>query len=349
MFIRTIFPMSKTAFLIVTFLSSSCLTYSQSPPAAPFYLIGCEDKCDNEIVSAFSNNGTNFSWAPAWKPDASLNCMHDHTLLYYNDKVHKPYWLCACSAATNHGSAVDDDSFGLARSDDLLHWTQLPSVAPAGIKNKILETWSPYLFQDPADGSVYAFVAIGTDVDWKGIGYMKCLDPGTWTRWTEWKPFSPLQHQNIGKYNGPAVYYLNGKYWFFFDDYSHQNGYPSAEAYITSSSGLLSGYGAPTYIPSLNSVLPLDDNFLKKEFKQYRYEGMSLVRMNAPVWRIYVQAIGKVNGLALGDIMGFIESDDNMKTWGAFQLLRDSNSNVALFRASHVYRLEDVMTGSPSK
>jgi len=338
--------MPKLAFTILALLAALAPWRAQAQqPDAPLLLIGCEDGRDNEILTASSQDGIDFSSGPAWKPDPSLRCMRDHSLIYYNDKLHKPYWLCACTAATAataQGTAVKDDTFALAKSDDLSHWTLLPPVAPGGIKNKITRTWGPYLFQDPADGAIYVFVTLSTDDDWKGIGYMKCLDPGTWTRWTDWKTFSPLQHQKIGRYNGQAAYYFGGKYWFFFDDYSGANGYPSAEAYITSPTSLLSGYGPPTYIPSFNSILSLDHNYLEEPLKQYRYEGMSLIWMHDNVWRIYDQAIGKVSGVPRNDIMGFIQSDDNLQTWGPFHFLRDAGHKDAIFSASHVYRLDNL-------
>jgi hypothetical protein len=326
---------------MLAFLAALALCGAQAQQAgAPFLLIGCEDGHDDEILTAFSRDGIAFSSNPAWKPGGSLRFMRDQSLIYYTDKLHKPYWLCACSAATALGSAVKDDTFALATSDDLIHWTLLQPIAPGGIKGAITRAWSPYLFQDPADGAVYVFVTISTEHDWMGIGYMKCLNPGAWTRWTDWQSFAPLQHQELGRYNGAAVYHFGGKYRFFFDDYSGRNGYPSAEAYITSPTSLLSGYGPPTYIHSFNSALSLDHNFLTEPLKDYRYEGMSLVWMRDGVWRIYDQAIGKVNGIPRNDIIGFVESEDNLRTWGAFHVLRGTGNNDAIFSASHVYRLD---------
>jgi len=311
-------------------------------------MIGSEDKCDNEILTTVSPDGDDFSSianSSPWKPASDLRCMRDHSLIYYNDKVHKPYWLCAYTAEYHQRPAIKGDAFGLAKSGDLIHWTQFSPVAPSGIKEKVLHAWSPYLFQDPADGAIYVLITIGTTVDWKGIGYIKCTDPGTWKHWTDWTPFQHLAH-NAGEYNGAAIYYLHGKYWFFYDDASRQNGYQAAEAYITSTTGFLSGYGQPTYIPSLNSTLSIDDHFNKKPPKQYRYEGMSLVWISGSIWRLYVQEIGHLNGVYINDIMGFVESDDNIATWGPFQFLGDSTSNVGPFTASHVYRL-DTLKQSP--
>jgi hypothetical protein len=348
--------MPKLSLIIVVFLAAVVHARAQPAlPTDPFLLIGCEGHDDNEIITASSKNGIDFTpLGPAWKSDASpvrSKFMRDHSLLYYKDKTGNPYWLCAYSTEFHEGSNIRVDAFGLAKSDDLVHWTQLGPVVPGGFKNRILHVWGPYLFQDPRDGAIHVFVLVDTDAGWAGIGSMKCLDPGTWAQWTDWKPFEPIQH-NSGKYrsdpvlNGAAVYYLGGKYWVFYDDATGRNGYPTAEAYITSSSGLFSGYGAPTYIPSLNSTLGLDQNFLTTQPKQFRYEGMSLVWVRGATWRIYVQAIGKVGALVLPDIIGFVQSDDNMETWGGFTLLGDAKSNLADYCASHVYRI-DTLTAKP--
>lgn len=338
--------MSKFSLVILAVLAAVIHCRAQPTLATnPILLIGCEGHDDNEIITATSRNGTDFTpLAPAWKPDPSVKFVRDHTLFYYDDKTQKPYWLCAHSTAFNEDSELRGDAFGLERSDDLVHWTQVAHVVPGGFKNKILHAWGPYLFQDPHDGSIYAFLLVGTDKGWAGLGYMKCLDPGTWKQWTDWQLFTPIQgdpkYRGDPVLNGAAVYYLNGKYWVFFDDATGRNGYPTAEAYIISSTGLFSGYSAPMYIPSLNSSLSLDQNFLKTDAKQFRYEGMSLVWLHGPVWRIYTQAIGRVKNLVLPDNMGFVESNDKMQTWGPFQLLGDANSKIADYAASHVYRLD---------
>jgi len=340
--------------LLLASLLAFSTAYSQSPPTISstnptFLMIGSEVPCDDEILATVSPDGDDFSPignAPAWKPSPNVRCIRDHTLLHYSDKTHKPYWLCAYTTEFQQGSATIADTFGLAKSDDLIHWTPVTPVAPGCFNEKVLHAWSPYLFQDPADGAVYVFVTICTTSGWKGIGSMKCNDPGTWKDWTDWKVFPPLQ-RNAGEYNGAAAYFLNGRYWFFFDDASRDNGYAAAEAYMVSPTNLFSGYSRPTYIPSLNSTLSIDDKFNHKPAKQYRYEGMSLVWMHGPVWRIYVQEIGKVSGVYINDQMGFVQSDDNMQTWGPYQFVGDAKSNIGDFTAAHVYRIDPDRGVSP--
>jgi len=45
--------------------------------------------------------------------------------------------------------------------------------------------------------------------------------------------------------------------------------------------------------------------------------------------------------------MGFVQSDDNMQTWGPYQFVGDAKSNIGDFTAAHVYRIDPDRGVSP--
>ena len=200
-------------------------------------------------------------------------------------------------------------TFGLARSSDLVHWTAtsvtLTGPAMIGTPNN---TWAPEWFVD--NGRYFVLVRsaqqstppfLFPNYAPPGIGYMECLDPGTWTSWTD---FTPMKDLEPTYENDPFIIKVGGTYHLFTDHFSYPGG--PAILHRQSTEGPFSGYGpavniatnfanAPAYIASgLNRSSP--------------WEGQFVLPLGGNRYRLYFQAVWH-------DASFCIESRNGMQSW----------------------------------
>ena len=200
-------------------------------------------------------------------------------------------------------------TFGLARSSELVHWTatNVTLTGPA-MTNTPNNTWAPEWFVDNARYFVLVRSAqqstppfIFPNYAAPGIGYVECLDPGTWTDWTEFTPLADLEPTYE---NDPFIIKVGGTYHLFTDHFNHPGG--PAILHRQSTEGPFSGYGpavniatnfanAPAYIASgLNRSSP--------------WEGQFVLPLGGNRYRLYFQAVWH-------DASFCIESRDGMQSW----------------------------------
>lgn len=200
-------------------------------------------------------------------------------------------------------------TFGLARSGDLVHWTatNVTLTGPA-MTNTPNNTWAPEWFVD--NGRYFVLVRsaqrstppfLFQNYASPGIGYLECLDPGTWTNWTD---FAPLNDLEPTYENDPFIIKVGGTYHLFTDHFSYPGG--PAILHRQSTEGPFSGYGpavniatnfaaAPAYVASgLNPSSP--------------WEGQFVLPLGGNRYRLYFQAVWH-------DASFCIESRDGMQSW----------------------------------
>ncbi len=182
--------------------------------------------------------------------------------------------------------------FGMAKSTNLLDWTQLPNVTPTGFSGSVNNIWAPEWLVD--NGRYYLVFRISTVAGnfygTPGMGYTECLDPGTWSSWTPWQSLGGIP----SNWNDVCIVKSGSTYHLFAN-----NG--SGDIVHATSQQPFSGYGAGTIIstpwrtaigPTYNAV-----------------EGPNAVALGGDRFRIYFQHL-------YTDIGYYAESSDNMATWG---------------------------------
>ena len=198
-------------------------------------------------------------------------------------------------------------TFGFARSTNLMDWTATnvklkgPLLANA-IPNNV---WAPEWFVD--NDRYFVIVRLSTTAGntygAPGIGYLECLDPGTWTNWTD---FKSLPDPSPTVENDPFIIKVNDTY-HLFTDYSHF-GRPGNHAILhrQSTSGPFSGYGPPTNIATNFTQASA---FISSGIRpDTAWEGQFILPLGEDRYRLFFQA-------ALRDMSFSIDSTNGMQTW----------------------------------
>jgi len=262
---------------------------------------------DREKLSvAFSTDG--LSWRRLFKKPTLTNFSRDASVINRGNE-----YITVYTDAFNNTNAT----FGLSRSTNLVHWTPTNIVLTgSAMSNAPNNTWAPEWF---VDGDRYYVIVRSSQKNTgftnfpnyapPGIGYLECLDPGTWTNWTAFTPMTDLEPTYE---NDPFIIKTGDTYHLFTDHFN----YPSGPAILhrKSTQGPFFGYGpavniatgfanAGAYIVSgLNRSSP--------------WEGQFVLPLGGGRYRLYFQAVWH-------DASFCIESNDGMQTWnlGSMQWL----------------------------
>jgi hypothetical protein len=136
-----------------------------------------------------------------------------------------------------------------------------------------------------------------------GIGWLECLDPGTWTNWS---PFTPLPDLEPTYENDPFIIKLGSTYHLFTDHWRYGQSQQRAILHRQSTAGPFAGYGAPVNIASNFKTAPA--YVASGLSSDSAWEGQFVLPLGSDRYRLYFQA-------AISDASFAIESSDSMQTW----------------------------------
>ena len=277
----------------------------------------------DRLSVAFSTDGLNWQRLFA-KPTLTIFSRDASAIRFGND------YVTVYTEAFNSTNAT----FGLARSTDLVNWTPA-SVALTGpaMSNTPNNTWAPEWFVDRdryfimvRSGQVNSNYTKFPNYAPPGIGWLECLDPGTWTNWTDFQPINDLEQANE---NDPFLIKVGSTYHLFTDNQFHQTG--PAILHRQSTNGPFTGYGppvniainfanAPAYVASgLNRASP--------------WEGQYVVPLGGNRYRLYFQAMWFDASFA-------IESADGMQSWDTNSMQRLTYDGKPAFGHGSVMTIE---------
>ena len=230
---------------VLSFFSCSALSHSsillrtstgRGPSTPPeFY---------EKLAVGLSTNG--FDWQWLYTKPTSQSFSRDASVIR-----HEGQFVTVFTDSFNSTNAT----FGLATSPDLINWntTNVHLTGPA-MSNTPNNTWAPEWFVD--DGRYYVLVRSsqrsGTFTNYPnygppGIGWLECLDPGTWT---DWSHFTPLADLEPTYENDPFILRVDDTYHLFTDHWRYGSPIRRAILHRQSTNGPFAGYGAPVNIAS---------------------------------------------------------------------------------------------------
>jgi hypothetical protein len=210
----------------------------------------------------------------------------------------------------------ESGTFGLARSTDLVNWTsQRVTLTGPAMSNTPNNTWAPEWF---VDGDRYfvmvrssqkntGFTGNGNYAP-PGIGWLECLDPGTWTNWS---PFTPLPDLEPTYENDPFILKVGGVYHLFTDHYAYPGG--AAILHRRSTEGPFTGYGPPVNIATNFAKAPA---YIASTFSTISpWEGQFVLPLGGNRYRLYFQAVWYDASFA-------VESHDGLESWDMSSMQR---------------------------
>lgn len=213
---------------------------------------------------------------------------------------HQPTSRWVCFSTDAFGGTK---SFQVATSPDLRTWTVItvPLVGPltAGTANN---TWLNHHFID--NGNYYALARLsttaGNNYGAPGCGYTRCLNPGTWTQWTNWTPFDSTVRVDA---NEMCIIKKGDLYHMFSLPGTHLNltppGLPNFyDIHVQTSTQPFGGYSAPVNVTAS----------ARAELGTFFIEGCDIVHIKGDHYRLYFQE--GVNNEAWA-----WDSYDGMQTW----------------------------------
>jgi hypothetical protein len=183
-------------------------------------------------------------------------------------------------------------TFGVAVSSNLVNWSQIATPKAVNtnlITNGINNTWAPEWFVEA--GSYYVVVRVSLTTNGipserdtlraPGHGYMQCLDPGTWTNWTEFQPIGGFTNANA---NDVAIAKFGDTYHLFYTDQGDLMVRRSTE-------GPVGGYGAASNISStFEDIVDAGEKaFGSFVYRPFPFEGPFVVHLGGNDYRLYFQ------------------------------------------------------------
>ena len=261
------------------------------------------------IVSAISFDGINweatrnYTIFPVFSRDAS-------TIWYSNTTTTN--WVSIYTAAFNS----TNKTFGIATSTNLLSWqtnfsVTLTGTNTAGTGNNV---WAPEWFVDGTN--YYALVRLsttaGNNYGAPGVGWMRALNPGTWTSWSEWTPFDSTVRVDANDF---YIVKKGSLYWLFSHGGTHMSGQQPAGSNVINNITLqYSTNPFGNYSPLVEITEPLR-SIIRPGIGSAFFEGPSVVNIEGSRWRLYFQD-------GLDNTAWAIDSYDDFATWNTNSLRR---------------------------
>jgi len=203
----------------------------------------------------------------------------------------------------------ESGTFGLARSTDLVNWnSQRVTLTGPAMSNTPNNTWAPEWFIDGDRCFVLVrsgqkntgFTGNGNYAP-PGIGWLECLDPGTWTNWTD---FTPLEDLEPTYENDPFIIRVGATYHLFTDHFTYPGG--PAILHRHSNEGPFTGYSPPVNIAANFANTPA---YIASGLNRSSpWEGQFVLPLGGNRYRLYFQAMWH-------DASFCIESHDGMQSW----------------------------------
>jgi hypothetical protein len=233
------------------------------------------------------------TWYPVQDGFSFGDFCRDASPIFYNGE-----WVTVYTCAFNSDRA----EFGLARSANLSTWTPYrvsvlgPEITPYTPNN----TWAPEWFVD--NGNYYVFLrqscTPGQNYGAPGQGFMRCLNPGAWTQWTNFALTSGLSVAA----NDPYIIKRNNTYHLFICS-DNTGGADARDIVMRTSNSPFSGWSSTAV--NLTSAMRAA---LYPGNQSAFFEGPSVVQMEGDWYRAFVND-GLIN------FQYAIDSFDGMTTW----------------------------------
>ena len=257
------------------------------------------------IVSALSWDGIawqstrNFTIFPVFSRDAST--------IWYSNR-----WVSVYTDAFNS----TNKTFGIATSTNLLSWQTNFSVTLTGTNTDgtARNVWAPEWFVDGTNYYVMVRLSVSTNNNYgaPGVGWMRALDPGTWTNWTEWTRFDSSVRIDANDF---YIVKNNGLYWLFSHGGTHLSGSQPAGSNVVNNITLqYSTNPFSNYSPLVELTEPLRSIIQPGNGSAF-FEGPSVVNIEGSRWRLYFQD-------GLDNTAWAIDSFDDFATWNTNSLRR---------------------------
>ena len=257
------------------------------------------------IVSAISFDGINweatrnYTIFPVFSRDAST--------IWYSNKLVSIYTDAFNST---------NKTFGIATSTNLLSWqtnfsATLTGPNTVGTGNNV---WAPEWFVDGTN--YYALVRLsttaGNNYGAPGVGWMRALNPGTWTSWSDWTPFDSTVRVDANDF---YIVKKGNLYWLFSHGGTHLGGKQPAGSNVVNNITLqYSTNPFGNYSPLVEITEPLRQ-IIRPGGTSAFFEGPSVVNIEGSRWRLYFQD-------GIDNTAWAIDSYDDFATWNTNSLRR---------------------------
>lgn len=250
------------------------------------------------IVSAVSEDG--IKWNSLSRNVNFPSFSRDASTIWYNNQ-----WV---SVYTNAFTSTGKN-FGIATSTNLTSWVtgapvSLTGSATTGVANNV---WAPEWFID--NNEYYVLVRLsttsGNNYGAPGVGYVKSLNPGTWTSWGPWTPFDSSVRIDANDF---YIVKKDNLYWLFSHGGTHLGGkQPSGLSIINNitlqySATPFSGYS------SLVEITEPFRNIIRPGNSSAFFEGPSVINIDGSHWRLYFQD-------GLNNSLWSVDSFDDFQSW----------------------------------
>jgi hypothetical protein len=255
----------------------------------------------HKLSLAISTNG--FDWQRLHGTPTLTNFSRDASILRHGNEFVVVY-SDEFELGQQFGYSTNG-TFGLARSTDLINWTatHIKLTGPLLENATPNNTWAPEWYVE--DGRHYVLVRLSTTLSNNygppGIGYLECLDPGTWTNWSDFTVLPGLGENE----NDPFVLKVGSTYHLFTDD-----GGPGRSGHILhrqSTTSAFAGYGEPTAISTnFRQAAALTNS--SAWWSITPFEGQFVLPLGGDRYRLYFQATWWDHCFA-------IESTNGMASW----------------------------------
>jgi len=279
------------------------------PLSTPIFLrTSSKDTSSNNtggIVSALSLDGVHWSATrnhtifPVFSRDAST--------IWHSNR-----WVSVYTDAFNS----TNKTFGIATSTNLLSWQTNFSVTLTGTNTTgtARNVWAPEWFVDGTNYYVLVRLSISTNNNYAppGVGWMRALDPGTWTNWTEWTPFDATVRTDANDF---YIVKKDNLYWLFSHGGTHFSQFtPAGSNAVKNITLQYSTNPFGNYSPMVEITEPLLE-IIRPGNSSAFFEGPSVVNIEGSRWRLYFQD-------GLDNTTWCIDSFDDFSTWNTNTLRR---------------------------
>jgi hypothetical protein len=250
------------------------------------------------IVSAISEDG--IKWTSFVRRSVFPNFARDASTIWYNNQ-----WV---SVYTNAFTS-DSKTFGIATSTNLTSWTigspvLLTGPDTIGTANNV---WAPEWFID--ENNYYVLVRLSTTAGQNyglpGMGYIKALNPGTWTSWTDWTPFDSSIRSDANDF---YIVKKSNKYYLFSHGGTHLTSQvPPGLLKVNNITLQESDYPFSGY-SELQEITEDLRGIIRPNNASAFFEGPSVISLGGQNWRLYFQD-------GLDNSLWSVDSFDDFQSW----------------------------------